>query len=277
MTLIDGRKIAESVKDKITNEIFEYISAGKRRPSLAIILVGNRPDSLLYVSLKEREAKLVGVDTFRYNFEEDVNEEEIINTINFLNNDEEMDAILVQLPLPEKINTEKVMASLDPLKDADGFHSKHPSYVESPVISAVAAMLNNIKIKPTNLTACALYNSEVFGQALLTFLNNYGFKRSVGLSRTKIKKSFDEISQADVLITAIGLPLFVSSNMVKENVTIIDIGTNKLDNKVVGDVDFESVKSKAAYLSPVPGGVGPLTIAYLFKNVLEIYKNKNLS
>lgn len=277
MTLIDGKKIAESVKDEIAKEIFEITKNGANRPSLAIILVGERPDSRLYVSLKEKEAKLVGIDTHRYEFPENVSEEEIISTVNFLNDDQEIDSILIQLPLPEHIDTNKVMVILNPLKDADGFSLKHPVYVESPVIAAVKAMLNNIKIEPANLCAYALYNSEVFGGALLSALHDYGFEKSVGLARNKIKESLAELKNADVVIAAIGLPLFVTGNMVKSDVIVIDIGTNKLDTKVVGDVDFDSVKDKASYLSPVPGGVGPLTIAYLFKNVLEIYKNKHLS
>jgi methylenetetrahydrofolate dehydrogenase (NADP+)/methenyltetrahydrofolate cyclohydrolase len=277
MILIDGKKIAESVKDGIAAEIFELTKTGANRPSLAIILVGERPDSRLYVSLKEREAKLVGIDTYRYEFPESASEEEIIKTVSFLNNDPEIDSVLIQLPLPEHISTDRVMATLNPLKDADGFSLEHPAYVESPVIAAVKAMLNDIKIEPENLYAYALYNSEIFGNALIASLNNYGFKKSVGIPRNKIKDSLAELKNADVVIAAIGLPLFLTGNMVKDEVTIIDIGTNKLDHKVVGDVDLESVKDKAAYLSPVPGGVGPLTIAYLFKNVLEIYKNKNLS
>lgn len=277
MQLIDGRKIAEKVKDEIAHEVFDLVKAGRRRPSLAIILVGNRPDSRLYVSLKEKEAKLLGIDTYRYDFEEDASEEEIIETVRFLNKDTEIDSVLIQLPLPEHINPEKVMKELDPFKDADGFHPEHPAYVDSPVISAVKAMFDNINIKPGNLSAYALFNSDIFGRSLLSFLQNYGFEKSIGLPSSSLKDSLEKIKEADVIISAIGIPLFITGNMIKEGAALIDIGTNKVDNKVVGDVDFESAKDKASYISPVPGGVGPLTIAYLFKNVLEIYKNKSLS
>ena len=137
MQLIDGRQIAEKVKDRIAEEVFGLVRGIHRRPSLGIILVGNRPDSRLYVSLKEKEAKLLGIDTHRYEFEENASEQEIIDTVKFLNNDEEIDSILIQLPLPEHVNSEKVMKELNPLKDADGFHPEHPAYVQSPVIAAV--------------------------------------------------------------------------------------------------------------------------------------------
>ena len=277
MQLIDGRQIAEKVKDQIAEEVFGLVNGTHRRPSLGIILVGNRPDSRLYVSLKEKEAKLLGIDTHRYEFEENASEQEIIDTVKFLNKDEEIDSILIQLPLPEHINSERVMKELAPLKDADGFHPEHPVYVQSPVISAVGAMLDHIQIKPQELKAYALFNSEVFGRSLVSFLQDYGFKESVGIASVNLKDSLEDIKKADVLISAIGVPLFVSGNMLKQDAAIIDIGTNRLGDKVVGDVDFESVKDKVSYISPVPGGVGPLTIAYLFKNVLEIYKHKSLS
>ena len=277
MKLIDGREIAEKIKDNIAKEIFEKVKAGAERPSLAIILVGSRPDSSLYVGLKEREAKLVGIDTYRYDFPESVSEEEIMKTIDFLNKDEAIDAILVQLPLPEQISTEKIMGHLNPLKDADGFHPHHPTYVESPVIAAVGEMLDDINVKPEKLSACILYNSEVFGSALSAYLFSYGFKEVNTVPSGEIRNSWPILKEADVLISAIGFPLFVNAEMIKHGSVIIDVGTNKLDNKLVGDVNFESVKDKVSYISPVPGGVGPLTIANLFKNVLEIYKNKNLS
>ena len=277
MKLIDGRQIAETIKDAIAQEIFGLVKDGVNRPSLAIILVGERPDSKLYVSLKEKQAKLVGIDTHRYEFSENVEEQEIIETINFLNNDSEVDAILVQLPLPSHISTDKVMNQLNPLKDADGFHPNHPDYVESPVIAAVGAMLDDIKIKPANLSACALYNSDVFGSALTGYLTKYGFREVDGVISSEIRNNWPILQSADVLVSAIGFPLFINEEMIKHGSVIIDIGTNKLEDKVVGDVNFESVKDKVSYISPVPGGVGPLTIAFLFKNVLEIYKHKNLS
>lgn len=274
MIKIDGKALAEKVKDKIAKEIFKLLQKGGTRPSLAIILVGDRPDSQIYVSLKEQEARKLGIDTNRYDMEENVSEKEILETIKFLNNDETVDAVLIQLPLPENINTDKVMAALDPKKDADGFLDNHPDYVMSPVLAAVKLMLEDTKVDATQLVAGALYNSEVFGGALKKLLKDYGFKKVVGITGRDASEVKKLSSSVNVLVTAIGVPLFIKDNMIKNDAVIIDIGITKIGNKVCGDVDFDSVKHKVSFISPVPGGIGPLTIAFLFKNVLEIYKNK---
>jgi len=274
MIKIDGKALAEKVKDKIAKEIFKLLQNGGTRPSLAIILVGDRPDSQIYVSLKEQEARKLGIDTNRYDMEENVSEAEILETIKFLNNDETVDAILIQLPLPENINTDKVMAALDPKKDADGFLDNHPDYVTSPVLAAVKLMLEDTKVDATQLVAGVLYNSEVFGGALKKLLKDYGFKKVIGITGRDASEVKKLSSSVNVLVTAIGVPLFIKDNMIKDDAVIIDIGITKVGNKVCGDVDFDSVKNKVSFISPVPGGIGPLTIAFLFKNVLEIYKNK---
>ena len=274
MNIIDGRALAEKVKDKIAQDVFEIVKNGEAHPSLAIILVGNRPDSRLYVKLKEREAKKLGIDTYLYEFEESTSEKEIIETIKFLNNDDAIDSVLVQLPLPENINTDKVMTALDPKKDADGFLDSHPDNVISPVIASVKMMLDDTKINPKDLTVGALYNSEVFGKALKKLLGDYGFKNVYGITARDAVKIAKITETSDVLITAIGAPFFIKSDMIKDGATIIDIGTTQVDDKVCGDVDFDNVKDKVSYISPVPGGIGPMTIAFLFKNVLNIYKNK---
>jgi len=274
MIKIDGKSLAEKVKDKIAKEVFKSLEKGGERPSLAIILVGSLSDSQLYVSLKEREARKLGIDTHRYELEETVSEAEILETVKFLNNDDSVDAILIQLPLPEHINTEKIMSALDPKKDADGFLDNHPDYVMSPVLSAVKLMLEDTKIDSSNLVAGALYNSEVFGQALKKLLKDYGFLKVIGITGRDADEVKKVSSSVNVLVTAIGVPLFIKDNMIKDDAVIIDIGITKVGTKVCGDVDYDSVKHKVSFISPVPGGVGPLTIAFLLKNVLEIYKNK---
>ena len=274
MIKIDGKALAEKVKDKIAKEVFKSLEKGGERPSLAIILVGSLSDSQLYVSLKEREARKLGIDTHRYELEETVSEAEILETVKFLNNDDSVDAILIQLPLPEHIDTEKIMSALDPKKDADGFLDNHPDYVMSPVLSAVKLMLEDTKIDSSNLVAGALYNSEVFGQALKKLLKDYGFLKVIGITGRDADEVKKVSSSVNVLVTAIGVPLFIKDNMIKDDAVIIDIGITKVGTKVCGDVDYDSVKHKVSFISPVPGGVGPLTIAFLLKNVLEIYKNK---
>ena len=168
---IDGKKISERIKDEIAEEIYHFKNL---RPNLAIILVGERPDSKLYVSLKEREAKKVGIDTHIYRLDADVPEEELISVVSFLNKDETIDGILIQLPLPEKFNTDKIIEMLDPEKDVDGFHSAHPDYILSPVLASIKACLEEIKFSAKNKTACVLYNSEIFGSSVKDLLKKWG-------------------------------------------------------------------------------------------------------
>lgn len=260
--LIDGRKIAEKEKDKITKEIYNFNGP---RPNLAIILVGDREDSKLYVSLKEKEGKKVGVDTHLYYLEADTSEEELLSVINFLNKDETVDGILIQLPLPAKFNTDKIISTVDPKKDADGFHPEHPEYIKSPVLASVSACLDYVGISGEGKTACFLYNSEVFGKSLEKVFKQRGFSTC-----PKQKKE-----QADLLVTALGNPNSIKKKDVKEDAVVIDIGISKINKEVFGDVDFEDVKDKVSYITPVPGGIGPMTIAFLFRNVLEIFKRRH--
>jgi len=259
--LIDGKKIAERIKTDIAQAILKFNGP---RPNLAIILVGEREDSQLYVSLKEREGKRVGVDTHLYKLDKDVAEEELLQTINFLNSDPLMDGILVQLPLPEKFNTDKIIAALNPQKDVDGFHPAHPAYILSPVLASIQACLEEIKFKPTGKTAGVLYNSEIFGLNVKQLLENLGLVVS-------LKKNSDK---ADLLISALGQAQIIKKENIKTGAVVIDVGITKVNGQVYGDVDFVDVKDKASYITPVPGGIGPLTIAFLFKNVLEIFKRK---
>jgi methylenetetrahydrofolate dehydrogenase (NADP+)/methenyltetrahydrofolate cyclohydrolase len=257
--IIDGRKIAESVKDAIVREIQDFNGP---RPNLAIILVGEREDSQLYVSLKEKEGKRIGIDTHLYKLDSAVSEKELLETIGFLNIDPIIDGILIQLPLPTGFDTDKVIAAVAPQKDADGFHPNHPDYVLSPVLAAILACLEEIKFVPAGKTACVLHNSDIFGLSVKKLLEGLGLK-------VVLK---DNPEAADLLISALGQPHAIKKEMIKEGAVIIDIGITKVDGKVLGDVDYEDVKEKAGYITPVPGGIGPMTIAFLFKNVLEISK-----
>ncbi len=259
--IINGKKIAEKVKDDLVKQICKLKNI---RPNLAIILVGNREDSILYVKLKEKEAKKVGIDTHLYFLDESISEEELINTIEFLNNDPLIDAILVQLPLPKKFSTDKIINAIDKNKDVDGFRLDHPDYIVSPVILAIKASLDSLKFKGEEKTACILYNSEIFALEIKKLLRKYGLKI---LDKKYLKK-------ADLLITALGKPRYIKKEMLKKNVIVIDIGITKEGNKVYGDCDFEDLNGYASYITPVPGGIGPMTIAFLFKNVLEIYNRR---
>ncbi|HQO10902.1 MAG TPA: bifunctional 5,10-methylenetetrahydrofolate dehydrogenase/5,10-methenyltetrahydrofolate cyclohydrolase [bacterium] len=276
--IIDGKIIAKTIKDDIALEIFNH---HPHRPNLAIILVGERPDSELYVSLKEREAKKVGIDTHLYRFDNNVKESELLETISFLNNDTMINAILVQLPLPETMDANKIISSINPLKDADGFHLLHPDYVVSPVIAAVDFVVKKYQAKGR---ACVFYRSEVFGQGLNKHLQALGLEVDLlavnddedPRQNKELKKRLSAVSvKSDVVVTALGLSHFLNQDYCREGAILIDVGISKENGVVLGDVDFKSVAQKASAITPVPGGVGPMTIAFLFRNVWEIYKHNN--
>lgn len=279
MQIIDGKKIAENIKDGIVKEILELKGS---RPNLAIILVGQRKDSELYVSLKEREAKKVGIDTHLYRCAENTSEKEVLEMIDYLNKDELVDAILVQLPLPDGFDTDKVVAAIDKAKDVDGFHPKNleklatssdgPSVIMPPVFGAVLEMLSNAKIDLTEKKVCVLSNSEIFGDNLAKVLGHR--KALVSVAGPDDENLITETSQADLLVTAIGRPGFIKKEMIKKDAVIIDIGITKVGKNVKGDADFEDLDGTASLISPVPGGIGPLTIAMAFRNTLEIYKKR---
>jgi methylenetetrahydrofolate dehydrogenase (NADP+)/methenyltetrahydrofolate cyclohydrolase len=277
--IIDGQALAEKIKDKIVEEI---VKLGGARPSLAVILVGERPDSELYVSLKEKEAKKVGIDTHLYKCAENISEQELLDMIKCLNEDEAIDAILVQLPLPAGVDTDTVIRSLDPAKDIDGFH---PDNLEKllkscdfqglmpPVFATVLKMLKSIYYEVKGKHACIIANAAIFGQSLARVLACRGAK--IALCHYGDKDLADKIAAADILITAVGKKEFIKKDMVKQGAVVIDIGITRQDGKVVGDVDFDDVKDKVSFITPVPGGVGPMTIAMAFKNTLEIYKRRH--
>jgi methylenetetrahydrofolate dehydrogenase (NADP+)/methenyltetrahydrofolate cyclohydrolase len=281
--IIDGTKIADKIKDEIVAEILLHNNNdlhAPKRPMLAIILVGDRPDSQLYVSLKEKEAKKVGVDTTLYKFSAATPQTELEETIKFLNNDEATDGVLLQLPIPANFNTDKIIALMSPEKDVDRFHPENlkrlmagEESILPPVCQVILEILEEIKYDSEGKSACIVANSEIFGQALAKVLELHG-------ALTKIVTPNDEdlaeqTIKADILVTAVGVPDLITGEMVKKDAVIIDIGISKEDGKVRGDVNSESVKGRAGYLTPVPGGVGPITIAAALKNTVEIWKKND--
>lgn len=277
MQLIDGKAIAERIKDDVVREVAD--SGG--RPNLAIILVGEREDSKIYVTLKERQAKEVGIDTHVYKCDADMKEEALLAAIDYLNEDKQIDGILIQLPLPAGLDTDKVVARMSSAKDIDGFQPENlknflnscDSELQPPLVMVIAEILEEIAFAPEGKKVVALVNSEILGKVI---------KHSLECSGAQVELVFDndpaltkKASQADILITALGKPKFVKTQMVKDNAVVIDIGINRLpDGSVCGDVDEEDLSDKEGYLTPVPGGVGPITIAAAFKNTLELYKKK---
>ncbi len=280
--IIDGYALADKIKDKIVKDVEKYCHATQtngQRPNLAIILVGEREDSKLYVKMKEKEAKKVGIDTHLYKFDSQVTEKDLLDTIKFLNEDPLIDAILIQLPLPEHIDADKIVNSIKPEKDADRFHKKNLEFLFTtceydkilpPVFGVVLEILKNINYDIKNKKVCIITNSDIFGKNLARILECRQAKIDVVYSNNK--NIAQKSKKADILITAVGKPKFITKDMVKENAVIIDIGISRENGKVCGDVDFEKVKDKVDFITPVPGGVGPMTIAILFRNVMEMYK-----
>ncbi|MCF7820202.1 MAG: bifunctional 5,10-methylenetetrahydrofolate dehydrogenase/5,10-methenyltetrahydrofolate cyclohydrolase [Candidatus Pacebacteria bacterium] len=273
--IIDGKKIAESIKDKIAKEIYSFKG---QRPNLAIVLVGDREDSKLYVNLKCKQAKGVGIDTHFYHLEENIKESELLEVINFLNQDDIIDGILVQLPLPKHLDADKIVNTISYKKDVDGFHKKSLERIDSeevflsPVFASVLKVLQEIKFNIEGKKVAIIHNSSIFGKSLAKLIANR--KGEVVLVQKKeVENKKKNILQADVIITALGVPKYLDSSLVKPKAVVIDVGISKLDGKVVGDANFEDLKNIVSYITPVPGGIGPMTIAMLFKNTLQAFKN----
>ncbi len=276
--IINGKIIAEKIKDEIVQEVLELKG---RRPNLAIILVGERDDSKLYVSLKEKAAKLVGVDTHLYKCSAGIKEEELIEMIKLLNKDDEIDAILVQFPLPKNINSDKIVRQIKKQKDVDQFHPDNlknlrkayqTNKIISPVFSAVIKVLDKIKFNLKNKVVCLVVNSDIFGKSLAEILKGMGAE--VKVIKSSDKKLNKKIIQADVIITAVGKAKLIKKEAVKEGAVVIDIGVVKQGKKISGDVDFENVIKKVSHITPVPGGIGPITVAMLLKNTVALMKQK---
>ena len=280
MDIIDGKKLAEQIKDELTQEIYNLRGD---RPNLAIVLVGNRPDSQLYVKLKEKQAKLVGIDTHLSKCSEDITEDELLKIINFVNNDDLVDGILVQMPLPKEIDSFKIIEAINPIKDVDGFHSENlhklnkidsPGIIIPPVFGAVLEMLKSISCSLIDKQICIIANTDIFEDNLAGVLEQQGAQ--VEITKIEDEDLIDKTLQADIIITAVGQPKFINQSMIKDKAVIIDIGIAKDENdKICGDVDFEDVQDKASYVSPVPGGVGPVTIAMALRNTLIAYQTRH--
>jgi methylenetetrahydrofolate dehydrogenase (NADP+)/methenyltetrahydrofolate cyclohydrolase len=279
MKIIDGKILAEKIKDKIVKEILELKGV---RPNLAIILVGDKEDSKIYVKLKEEEAKKVGIDTHLYKFPDNITDRELLDVINFLNEDKMIDAILVQLPLPEQLDTDGIILAIDPKKDVDSFHpdnlekiysSKEKDIIIPPVFAVVLEALSSIGLKLSDKKICVIANSDIFGRSLTKLLKLN--KANAEAVKPDDKALSDKTAEADVLISAVGRPRFIKKDMIKDQAILIDVGINKVKGKICGDVDFNDVDDKAGFITPVPGGVGPMTIAMALKNTLELYKKRH--
>lgn len=262
MILIDGEKIAA----KILKDIKKEIKKLPVKPGLAVILVGEDKASKIYIKKKEKKCEEVGIKSEKFIFKKSATSK-IIKLIKKLNNKKDINGILVQLPLPKNLDADKIIKTIDIKKDVDGFLKK--SKVAPPTIAGILELLKYTKINLKNKTATILANSRIFANPLKNLLEKEGCSVKV-LIKPK-RQNFN----ADIIVSALGKPKFIKSNMVKDNVIIIDVGITRIDKKIYGDADQKSLQDKSGWITPVPGGVGPMTVAMLLKNLLLLSEKIN--
>ena len=273
MIILDGLK----VKKKVLDELHEEIAKLTEKPNLVVIQVGNNEASNIYIKQKEKMALEVGYNFKHLKFKEDISLDELVSEINKLNNDKSVHAILVQLPLPKQINAMMVQNSIDPLKDVDGLSSVNAGKLlhgEECLIPCtplgVMRLLEEYNINVSGKKVCIVGRSNLVGKPMAILLDKAGATVTVCHSKTK---NLDEYTRlADILVVAVGKPNLITTDMVRDNAVVIDVGISKVDDKICGDVCFQEVKDKVSYISPVPKGVGPMTVAMLGENVLKAYK-----
>jgi methylenetetrahydrofolate dehydrogenase (NADP+) / methenyltetrahydrofolate cyclohydrolase len=287
MILIDGKKIAAEIKEEIKNKIIGLVNEGKNIPGLVTILVGDDPGSLIYVNNKEKACKEVGIRSVSEKLKADIREEKLLDLISSYNNNKDYHGILVQLPLPKHIDEDKIIEAVSPQKDVDGFH---PISIGNLVLgkdtfvsctpAGIQELLKRYNIETSGKHIVVLGRSNIVGKPVANLLmqkNKYA-NAVVTICHSAAKDLAQFTRTADILIVAIGKPGFVKEDMVKEGVVVIDVGINRIKDdtlpdgsKLVGDVDFPNVSKKASYITPVPGGVGLMTIAMLLKNTYKAY------
>jgi len=279
MEILDGKYTSSVILQDLKMEIQKYLQEGKRAPRIDILLVGDDYASQMYVNMKEKKALDLGISVNVHNFEKDINENDLFKLINQLNNDKSVDGIMVQLPMPEHINESKVLESILPSKDVDGLTStnlgkifKNDSSAIAPATAkGVIKLLDKYDIQIEGKNAVVIGRGDISGLPIAAMLQNRNATITICHSHTQNLK--DICKDADILVSSIGRAEYINSEYIKNGSVVIDVGTNRNnEGKLVGDVDFSSVKDIAGYITPVPGGVGPMTIACLFDNLFEMYK-----
>lgn len=279
--IISGTQLAKELKQKVADEVKEAVDEYGRAPHLVVILVGDDPASQSYVKGKGKDAEEVGFKSTTIRKPADMSEEELLNLIESLNEDEEVDGILVQLPLPKHIDEDRVIAAIDKEKDVDGFHPLNVAslWLKQPgtlpcTPKGIIKLLDKAGVQIEGKKAVVIGRSNIVGLPVSKLLLDRNATVTVAHSRTK---NLPEVtSEADILVVAIGRPKFVTADMIKPGATVIDVGVNRDPDtgKLCGDVDFEKCNEIAAVITPVPGGVGPMTRACLMENTLECFQNK---
>jgi methylenetetrahydrofolate dehydrogenase (NADP+)/methenyltetrahydrofolate cyclohydrolase len=287
MMVLDGKKTSNDIKAEIAVSVKEIIAKGSRPPHLAAVIVGDDGASLTYVSSKVRACKRVGFESTLIKLPETISENELLEKVNKLNNDENIDGYIVQLPLPKHIDSQKILMAVDADKDVDGFHPTNfgkmalslPTFISATPFG-IMELLKRYDVETSGKHTVVIGRSDIVGRPisiLMSQKSNPG-NSTVTLAHSRTKNIEELTKQADIIISALGVPNFVKENMVKDGAVIVDVGitrvadSSKKGYKIVGDVDYENVSKKSSYITPVPGGVGPMTIAMLLKNTLLAYK-----
>jgi len=290
MILIDGKKTSLELQEEIAKEVKELLAKGNKQPHLAAILVGDDPASQTYVNNKVKACQNVGFKSTLIQMEAYVSEQKLLSKIEELNNDDDVDGYIVQLPLPRHINEQKIIEAIKPSKDVDGFHPVNvgrlvlnlPTYV-SATPYGIVHLLERYNIPTEGKHCVVIGRSHIVGSpmSILMAKNTNLANCTVTLCHSRTQNLKEHTLQADIIIAAIGKPNFVTADMVKEGAVVIDVGINRIDDhtspkgfKLVGDVKFDEVSKKASHITPVPGGVGPMTIASLLQNTLKAAKKE---
>ena len=291
MILLDGKKTSGDLKIEIAASVKQLKAQGKKTPHLAAILVGSDGASMTYVNAKVKACALVGFNSTLIDLPEETSEEKLLQEIANLNNNNDIDGFIVQLPLPKHIDEQKVLMAVNPDKDVDGFHPTNvgkmalnlPTFISATPFG-ILELLDRYNVQTSGKHVVVIGRSHIVGSPMSILLSQ---KRKVGNATVTIThsrtKNLKEITlQADIVIAALGIPEFLTADMVKDNVTVIDVGITRVEDttkksgyRLLGDVSFEEVSKKSAFITPVPGGVGPMTIAMLLKNTLMAAKSRN--
>ena len=279
--MILSKELSKKIKEDIRQQISEFIAEGKRQPCLVTILVGDDPASKVYVANKEKACNEVGILPIVERFNENITEESLLYVIEMYNNNENVDGILVQLPLPNHINGDKVLNDINPKKDVDGFHLENVAKlwlgqdaIRPCTPSGIIDLIDFSGVDLNGKHVVVIGRSNIVGLPVAKMCLDRN--ATITICHSKTQNLAEITKQADVLIVAIGKPKFVTADMVKQGATVIDVGINRVDGKLCGDVDFDSVfNEKTEYITPVPGGVGPMTITHLLKNTLNCYINND--
>ena len=287
--LLDGKAMALQIKDEIANEVRQLTAAGHRAPHLAAVIVGEDGASMTYVANKEKSSREVGFTSSVYRMSEKTTEKQLLESIDFLNNDPDIDGFIVQLPLPKHIDEKKVINAISPDKDVDGFTPVNTGRMvlgEECFLPAtpmgICTLLQRYGIETAGKHCVVLGRSNIVGTPVANLLSRKGFDCTVTICHSKTQNLKELCLQADILVVAIGKPEFVTADMVKEGAVVVDVGIHRVEDatkkngyRVIGDVKHSEVDAKCSWVTPVPGGVGPLTIVSLLQNTLKAYKRGN--